>query len=472
MGIDLVLAKKYTDKRLKESGIKKYTVIFSGSNPAGVRVDDAVGMVANVAVDDEIVQNDFDSVSFFNRPICCGYHDANGKFHVNAYRGEPGFAFDGSNGEVFYECTPCGWNGSFDAPSVTGTPCEGYALFPNFKNWYEKEYYPVFWLSMVANKATSRSGTVPEYSSLNGHMDKARTYNTNAHTETMQAHMYEYVLQLIEFATRDLQLVMMGASTLSYNSATDITTVAETDTNRAIVTNATADKYVVGQSIVIGTTQNGSNIADRVIITSIEAYDATNKTMYFDGSPVNIEVGYFISSRAWKNGATDIIVASSGSPGSNTSGKYPCIWRGKVSPWADGFSVICSFLIQRNGAGTSEDPYTYTPYIINDPREYANGVITTDYTKLNYNVSPSDGYVKTLGVDSRFKFAALTIEVGASSTTFLAAYFYYPRYDICAVFVGGYWISGRFCSPVFFHCYFAPSDSSFNRLARLFVTRS
>ena len=30
-------------------------------------------MVANVAVDDEIVVNDFDNVPFFNRRICCGH---------------------------------------------------------------------------------------------------------------------------------------------------------------------------------------------------------------------------------------------------------------------------------------------------------------------------------------------------------------------------------------------------------------
>ena len=138
-----------------------------------------------------------------------------------------------------------------------------------------------------------------------------------------------------------------------------------------------------------------------------------------------------------KNGATDIVVASSGSPVSNTSGKYPFIWRGKVNAWAEGFSGLCDFLIKRNGTGTTESPYTYRPYFLPDPRKYANGVITSDYVELQYDLPQADGYAKLLGQDSRFKHIGLTKELGAASTTYLAAYYYYPRYDVCVVFVGG-----------------------------------
>lgn len=472
-------AMQYTDYKLSQLDTKKYGVLFTGSASAGVRTGDAVGLVANVGVDNQLVYNDFDVVPFFNRPRCNVYHDAAGKPMVMAYEGEPGFSLEGAifaphaeKAEVFYECRPCAWNGSYDSPSVTGSPCEGYELFECFPDWNTKIYLPSYWMSMVDGKATSRSGTVPGYGSLDGHMNNARTYNENAHTETMQAHMYEYVLQIIEFATRDVQNVMMGASNLSYNSDADLTTVAEVGVNRAIVSNATADKYIVGQSIVVGATKNGSNIADRVTITAIDVYDAENKAMHFDGPPVDIAAGYFISSRAWKNGATDIVAASSGSPGSNTSGKYPCIWRGKVDPWANGFSAICDILIRRSGTGTTEDPYAYTPHYLPDPRKYAAGAITADYVELSFKLPGVDGYAKMLGTDYRYRFAALTIEVGASSITCLAAYYYYPRYEVCAVFVGGYWPDGRYCSPVCFHCYNRPSPSFIFRLARLFVSRS
>ena len=464
--------------KLEVAKIKKYGAKFTGSNSIGERTDDAIGMVANVAVDDQIVVNDFDKVSFFNRPICNGYHDATGKYNVMAYRGEPGFDFTGGifppyavKSEVFYECTPFYWNGSYDSPSATATPCEGYNLAPMFPNAIDKVYLPTFWMAEVDGKPTSRSGLLPGYYSLNSGMLSAKTYNTNAHTETMAVRMSEYVLQLIEFATKDVETVMMGANVLSYASATDIATVSEVGVNRIVLGNAIAAKYVVGQTIVIGTTSNTTNVATERSITAIVDYDASNKVVTFDGAAVNIAVGNFVSSRVWKNGATDIVVASSGSPVSNISGKYPCIWRGKVDPWANGFSIISDILIQRTGAGTVESPYVYTPFYLPDPRKYSNGVITADYIELNFKLSSTDGYAKTFGIDSRYKWIGLTKEVGASSTTYLAAYYQFPRYDVCVVCVGGGFNHGRSCSPVCFSCDSAPSGSSIARVSRLFVSR-
>lgn len=467
------------DNQLKYGKIKKYGVKFTGSNPVGERLYDSVGMVANAAVDNQLVQNDFDNVPFFNRPMCNVYFDTNGNPKVMAYRGEPGFNFEGAifppyadKADVYYECTPCGWNGSFDEPVVAGTPCEGIELFSFFPNWNTKMYLPTFWMSTENGKPTSRSGVRPGYYSLNSAMSVAQAWNANAHTETIAAHTYEYILQIVEFATRDVQTIMMGCSALRYNSATDVSVIAETAVNRIIVSNATASNYVVGQTIVIGTTQNGTQVAGERSITAIDVYDTNNKAIVFDGTPVNIAVGNFVSSRVWKNGATNVVVASSGSPVSNTSGKYPCIWRGKVDPWAQGFSVLCDFLIKRNGAGTTESPYTYKPHFLSNPRKYSNGTITSDYIEVQYNLPQVDGYVKTLQQDSRYKHLVLTKEVGASSTTYLAAYYYYPRYDICVVFVGGNFIAGRYCSPVYFYCTNTPSNSNFYYLARLFVSRA
>lgn len=476
--ITLKLSKDYTNAVIKSSKIKKYGVKFTGSNPMGERLYDAVGMVANVAVDDQLTQNDFDSVSFYNRPMCNVYFDSLGNPTVMAYRGEPGFNMEGAifppytkKASVYYECKPCGWNGSYDEPVVTSTPMEGIELFSCFPDWNTKIYLPSFWMAVEDGQPVSISGTRPGYYSLNSAMSTVKAWSENAHTETMAAHMYEYILQLVEFATRDLQTIMMGCSNLRYNSATDTAVIAETSVNRIIVTNSTASNYVVGQTIVIGTAQNGDNVAKERSITAIDVYDASNKAISFDGAPVNIAVGNFVSSRVWKNGATDIVVASSGSPVSNTSGKYPCIWRGKVDPWAHGYSVICDILIQRRGAGTTEDPYTYRPYYLPDPRKYAAGVITNDYTELQYDIPSVDGYAKSLWQDSRQKYIGLTKEVGASSTTWLSAYYYYPRYDVCVVFVGGHFNLGRLCSPVYFYCLYPPSASDIHRLARLFVSR-
>ena len=473
----LALQGDVSDIKQKISNQSKiYGVKFTGSNAAGVRTHDAVGMVANVGVDDQLVQNDFDNVSFYKRPRCLVYHDQNGNVRVMAYEGEPGFSLQGAifapyteKAQVFYEQAPFYWNGDLDWPQVTATPLEGFELAPMFKNPTDKVYLPSYWLGLDNGKACSLSGFHPEYNSINGSMTTARTYHTRAHLETMDARMSEYVLQLVEFATRDVQNVMTGAMSNRYN-ADDTSILAEEATNRIVMANASADQYVAGQTICIGTTKNGSNIAARVVITSIDVYDASNKAITFDGPPLNIPVGAFTSSRAWRNGATDIVKASSGSPVSNSNGRYPCIWRSKVDPWAMAFSGISDVLIQRIGAGTPEDPYIYNAYKLKDPTLYNNGAIDGNWIKVDYNLSPSDGYVTQMGKDPKNPSVRMPVAVGGASTTYYAAYYYFGRYAVSAVFGGGGWAGGRYCSPVCFGLYNASSGSHVNRLARLFVS--
>jgi hypothetical protein len=287
----------------------------------------------------------------------------------------------------------------------------------------------------------------------------------------MKVRMSEYVLQLVEFATKDLQTIMMGASTMAYSDS-HVAVVAETVANRIIIDSSYAAQFVTGQTIAIGTSRGSNSVCLNRKILSIEDYDGTNSSINFDGDPVDIAVGNVVSSRPWVNGALDVVEASSGSIGSNTSGKYPCIWRGKVDPWGDAFSGLCDVLVQRNGTGSGEDPYTYRPYVLEDPRLYSGGTITGDYIELNYDIAQSDGYAKTLGKDSRYPYASLTSEVGAASTTYLSGYYYYPRHDVSVVFAGGHWVSVRGCSPVYFALDKSPSSSDIYRLARLFVTRA
>lgn len=461
-----------------ENKVKIYGVSFSGSNSAGVRTHDAVGMVANAGVGDQIVQNDFDKVSFFQRPRCLVYHDATGKVRVMAYEGEPGFNLQGAvfapyieKAQVFYEQKPFYWNEDLDWPQVSATPLEGFPLAPMFKNPVDKVYLPSYWLGIDNGKACSLSGTHPEPNSINGSMTTARTYHARAHLETMAVRISEYVLQLVEFGTRDVQNVMTGAMSNRYN-ADDISILAETGVNRIVMANASANAYVVGQTICIGTTKNASNIAARVVITAIEVYDASNKAIIFDGPPLNIPLGAFTSTRAWRNGATDIVKASSGSPVSNTNGLYPCIWRGKVDPWAMVFSGISDVLIQRIGTGTVEDPYIYNAYQLKDPTLYNNGIIDSNWVKANYNISGGDGYVTQMGKDPKSPAVRMPTALGGASTTYFASYFYYARYIVSAVFVGGTWAAGRGCSPVYFFLNYAPWYSDFFRLARLFVSPS
>ncbi|MDI9412774.1 MAG: hypothetical protein QM401_04255 [Bacillota bacterium] len=461
-------------EHLESTRVKRYGVVFNGSNPVGERVEDAVGMVANVAVDDEIVVNDFDEVPFFNRRICCGHFDDDGNFHVHAYRGEPGFDWYGSNGEVYYEETPFGWKGDLHTyVSVCGSPVEGYQLAPRFRNWVDKEYSPVFWSSTVEGKATSRSGLFADYDSLNGHMASMKATHGKAHTETMASLFTDWLLLLVEFATKDLQTVMMGASSMAYASDSYKAVIAENDTNRIVMTAAGANRFVVGQTISIGSSYATDNVAKDRLVTSIIPVDDELKAVHFDGPAVNIAVGNEAASRTWKNGVTNIIRASSGSIVSNTDGRYPCIWRGKVDPWGGAYSAICDVLVQRTG----EDPdYIYTPHYLPDPTKYAAGVITGDYIPLNYEIAGVSGYVTELGRDDRYPHVMLPTAVGGSSTTYFSDHYYYPSTPnaegVTAVWAGGPWTSGRHFGPFMFYARHSPASSHISRRARLFVSRA
>lgn len=331
-----------------------------------------------------------------------------------------------------------------------------------FNSIDEKVYLPCYWASITQDgKYRSISGAYPKWASCNMHMDNCRKTNINAHTETIKAHMTEYILQLVEFATKDLQSVMMGVCNMVWENSDKITTQETVNKNYVVIAKDKASAYVVGQTITNST--NWDNC--RRIITKIEDQQDNNSYLYFENQePLSVKAGIKISSFPYKTGATDNIKASSGSNVSNADGKHQCKWRGKEAPWAEGFSVLCDILRKK------EDDGNYYPYLLEDPKKYKNGTLTEDYVKLNYTVSPNSGWAKKLGFDSKYPYAALTSEVGAGSSTYLSAYYWNSANPITVAFVGGYWGSGRYCSPVYFYLSATPSDSTVDRLARLFVT--
>ena len=78
-------------------------------SPDGTREDLAANMVANVAVGDQKVRNDFDRVSIFKRPIFNATWDSTKGCWVDLVaQGEAGFTFSPTqeNREVVYRCQP------------------------------------------------------------------------------------------------------------------------------------------------------------------------------------------------------------------------------------------------------------------------------------------------------------------------------------------------------------------------------
>ena len=461
--------------------VARYGVRFGGAANSGATVQrlyNACGLTADVGTDTETAVNDFDSIyPWCGRKRCCGYWNENGSFVVNAYEDEPGYTTDGSNGEVWVE-TPLfyyrhtyGDDGSEEIV-ITSQPLSGFEPSPIHINAdgsiSQKAYTAAYPMAVVNNKPTSRSGVYTPAVSLNTGMANARLMGEKYTTTTAAEQYAKCLLMWVEFATRDIQSKMRGCSSLAH-SADHTATVAEENTNRVIISKSHAASYVVGQGIAIGTVLGSTNVANNRTVTAITDYDSANAAVSFDGDPVNTAVGNIVFSIAWKTGSCDSVLTSSGSPVSNTSGKYTCIYRGEETPFGNAFEWICDVLFKREGSGTDGDPYSYDIYYLQDPAQYSNGQLTDNYTKLSFKLPQGGGFVKKLGFDSRFPWLRIPCELGASAATWYADYYYNPNPNVAvtAANVGGFWNYGSNCGPCCWFCFQAPSGSNGNRRVRL-----
>lgn len=447
------------------------------SNSAGERIYDSVGMVANVGTGSEQVVNDFDAVyPFAGRRRCNGYRDADRTFHVTAYEGEPGYTTNDPDKLVYVE-TPLfyyfdGFDGDYEIKAVSSYPVPGFLPSPAHLDpdgtvrqyAYSSAYLVAMEGATGYEKPSSRAGVFSDYNSLNGWATNIKKLG-NQYTGMLIADQYvDTILMMVEFATKDVQNVIRGCTTLPY-SAEHKALAAENSVNRILITKAQAAGYVVGQAISISAKNEWSDeIAKNRTITAITDKDTEETYLYFDGAAVNIAVGNIVSSRPWVNGAADTVAASSGSAVDNTSGKYPFKYRGKENPYGNAWVNVADLLAVRKG---DEGSYTYHMAYLPDPTKYAAGSVSGDYVELDYQMPGSDGYVKEWNVDERYPFVRMAKTLGASSTTYYADYYYYSRNAVNAVIVGGDLGNGRSAGPCCFSCDVAPSHSYWYRRARL-----
>lgn len=461
------------NKGYVDSVVPRYGVRFEGAANSGstvTRLYNAVGLTAGVGTDSATAVNDFDNVYPWSQiRRACGYWGDDGNFVVNAYKGEPGYATDGSNGDVWVEIPVFYYKHEYDGDAeqieISAIKLPGYLPSPLHIDAsgvvYDKAYVAAYNMAVVDNKPTSRSGVFGGNFSVNTAMVAARGAGTDFTCTTTAERYAMSLLMFVEFATRNMQSVMQGAVSMPF-SATDVAIAAGTATNQFTTTAETAAKFTVGQSVSIGTTLGGMQIAAYRIITNING-----GTLTFDGAPINIAIGNIITTTVWENGACDGVLSSSGSPGSNSDGKHPCMYRGIENPYGNDFEQMADVLFKRDGTGTASNPYVYNIYFLPDARKYNNGEITDDYIKLNYTLPATSGLIKKFGFDARYPFARFPSSVGATSTTYYSDYYYTPASEICAGYVGGSWIYGSSAGPSFWFCYYPPGHGDVYCRARL-----
>ena len=111
-------------------------------------------------------------------------------------------------------------------------------------------------------------------------------------------------------------------------------------------------------------------------------------------------------------GTANSVISTCGSPVSNTDGKHSFVFYGVENPlYGNQWRFECDWKIVDG-----------VPYICNDTNYNWSSV--ENYTKLDSLTLPNDGYAKNLQADERFPWLQITKEIGGSSGTYLADYFW------------------------------------------------
>lgn len=412
-----------------------------GPNPTLIRTHDAVGMEAAVGVDGQWVHNDFDRAEIF---------------------GEMGPVTD-DYGNVFIRI-----------PKFYIRKTDG----PGYKTWaVSKHKYPGFYLPWCfwdhergrecpyidygkhlaslgeGDRLESKPGVHPlVLTSIVNMRNYARNNNVGGMWgyQQLDIHAYDVIrtLMLIEFATLDTQSIMRGFADGRYNPS-DVITVGETNTNRAVVSNATASGYEVGQSIGIGSAHSNNSVSGtHRVILAIEPYDGQNAAIVFDGNPVNTQVGHVIANRAYRTGWSSRVAASSGGIVNLSNGRYPCMYRGIESPYGDIYQFVDGVNIIDRQA-----------WVTQNPEDYASNLFAAPYEPLGYVNSNTSGYPVEMGFDPNHPYAEFPTIVGGSSSTYYSDYYYQNTGQRIAL-VGGSWYLGSYDGPSLWYLY--PSSGTAN----------
>lgn len=389
------------------------------ATPTMTRIGSASGMTAAVGEGMNVVANDFDSV----------------------YPWSEMQTVDDSAGNVFVRI-PKFYIRKTDGVSlvrieISRTKYPGFylpAVFYDHGRDVELDYfdYGAHLGSLDGTKLASKPDVFPLVSkSIVNFRDYARANGAGYQQLDVHAHDVLAALFTVEFATLHSQAILVGYTAGQY-SATHVATATEAAANRIIVANAHADLFRVGQSIDIGTSLGGRQVAQSRVITAIDVVDASNKAIGFDGAAVTVTAGNIVYNVAWKCGFSSGIASSSGYLTAN-DGKYPASYRGIESPWGDIYQFVDGVNINDRQA-----------WVCDDQSQYASNLFAAPYEQLGYVDGAANGYISALGFDAAHPFAQFpTSVVGGGAASYYSDYYYSDAAQRIAV-VGGSWLPGSY----------------------------
>ncbi len=423
---------------------KIYGIDWDVSAKTFTRTNDAADLTVNVGTDLNIVENDFDVSELFGSLT----------------------EVEDDYGNVFMK-----WPKTYLRKIVTPTRVINQASLQKKPNYYRPN---IFWdftnnkeldyvligkhigsLSADGTRLESKPG---KYPLINKNIVQMRTLAqaNGAGYQQLDIHAVDYLQTLftIEQATVDSQSKLFGYANGRY-TATELAVITESDTNRVVLPNATAALYEVGQSISMGTTQGGNQIFYGRTITSIEVYDASNKSLIFSGDPVTITAGNMVYNSGYKTGFSSNIASSVGSINSNSSGKHPFVWHGIESLYGDVWQFVDGLNINDNQT-----------WICKNAENYASNLFAVPYEELSYLNANTNNYVIAMGYDSAHPYAQLPITVGAIGDSQYKDYCYQNTGQRIALGGGG-WSDGSTAGLFYWSLYFSSANSALDIGGRL-----
>ena len=334
---------------------KVYGVEFDteAESPACTRIADAVGVT------------DFDNVFPWSEMRRCAVTVKNGKKTV-IYEGEPGYAVDGSAGNVmveipaFYVCRER--VGTTERWLITGSPCSGFELHP----WFlEPDGTPVTHRYYGAYKATDSHDGVFSVSGAQPYSGEGRKPDYLAgkfrtagfHRNTIQAVSALQYLFVIEYATRDSQSVFNGSTYnlyfyLGMYSTCEIVRGITVEDGLSTLKLDRGSTYSgnsllfcsPGMQVYIGTAQTGGTVRSIVALSD----DGESIYVTVDGDPIVPEEGLSLAGIRQVTGRTDSLTEPTGYAPGMDSHVASFRYRGIEDPWGNVWEVLDGLKI-RNG---------------------------------------------------------------------------------------------------------------------------
>lgn len=395
---------------------------INSHSPNLKRVGDAVDLIANAAVDDEIVRNDFDSIY----PWCdikkCTLADDG---TVTSYFGDASYVEDGSIGQVMVEIPKF-----YLAHYVDESETKEYWYISKEKinsryrlprpfiakdgTELDKIYIAAYFSSDEAIESEvldSRAGNVYCENGITHKeaISKAAARGSNWHL--MDISEWNDVIQplfIVEFATLDSQAIMggnaIGNTNFKIYLSENLCWGDQTDTTTEIIGNTfytnVGGSLFIGQEIAVSTEETyltgdldsvlyGCAIRKITNIEMLNSYDIDGVVgdwgvkVTFDGEPIKMVNEAIAYTNSFRNGITNGIKSSSGY-NSGIVGNQDMIYRGFENLYGL-FNCIVTGVYIKDGC-----------YYVTDKIEKYGSTVIDDYINAGNIPSAVSGYINTM----------------------------------------------------------------------------